>query len=458
MHYYPLIVLASSWVFWLWETYLDWRQYQVYRTTQKVPKELEKHIDHGTFVKAKAYAIDRATFGFLSGIYGEVQSTITIIYFLLPYFWATSGDVMKSFGFSNSSTIEWEIFQSIVFQFLTSLVSSLIGLPLSIYSTFVIEERHGFNKQTASFFAWDKCKSFIVSLLITTPINAAMIYIVRRGGEYFFLYLWVLCCVVTLLLTFFHGEIAAIFDKFSPLAKGELRDRIEKLAEGLKFPLSNIFVVESSKRSSHSNAYQSGIFNRKRIVIYDTLIEGYYDKKEQAGETEATAKKEEEASGEKEDSSDKKRKGCTDDEILAVLCHELGHWHRGHLIKNLIFAELNLFLIFMLFSSFYKNPVFYAAFGFNNEMPAIIGLTLFFMVLTPYNKLLGFIMTLISRHFEYEADNFAKKQGYADKLKIGLVKLNIDNLGFPVHDELYSTFNHSHPTLIQRIKALDKTD
>lgn len=434
---------------------MEYRQYKVYKNTDKVPVELEKQIDQETFKKAKAYAIDKVKFGFIAGLYGEIQSTVVICCFLMPFFWNLSKDIMTSeiIGASktNSRTIEWEIFQSILFTLITSFASTIVNLPISIYGTFVIEQKHGFNKQTAMFFAWDKCKVFIVSSLISAPIMAVTVYIVRNGGPYFFLYLWMFCFVVICILTFFHGEIAALFDKFTPLPPGNLRSQIEKLSSSLKFPLKNIFVVEGSKRSAHSNAYQSGILNRKRIVIYDTLISGYYDHKK-------TGEEEEKMMTEEEKKDKKKEKGCNNDEILAVLCHELGHWHCGHLMKHLAFAETNYFFMFLIFSRFYKDPEFYSAFGFENEMPVIIGLALLMSVLTPYSQVLGFISTYLSRYHEYEADNFAKSLGHRDNLKTSLIKLNIDNLGFPVYDELYSMFNHSHPTLIQRLKALDKPD
>lgn len=469
MHYYVLGVLGVSWVLWVWETYLDYRQYQVYKTTQKVPEILKDQIDDETFKKSKLYSIDKAKFGFISSLYSQIQFTLTLCLYLMPYFWDLSHKIMTEiFGSHGKNHIEWEVFQSLVFLFTTSVASTFINLPLSIYNTFVIEERHGFNKQTARFYAWDKTKKFFVSYIISAPVVAAAIYIVRYGGDYFFLYLWLFCFVVVLLLTFFIGEIMAIFDKFTPLPPSSLRNRIEKLAQELNFPLANIFVVEGSKRSSHSNAYQSGLFNKKRIVIYDTLIENYYEKKSQSEkrsestkDADSTDVEDEEANKENrpgEQDKAKKPKGCNDDEIMAVLCHELGHWWCGHLFKNLALAEIHYFFMFLLFSRFYTDPTLYAAFGFFNEKPVIIGLALLMMILTPYNEVLGFIFTLLSRRFEYQSDSFAKKRGRASDLKRALVKLNVDNLGFPVHDELYSTFNHSHPTLIQRIRALDKTD
>lgn len=454
MHYYPLGVLTISWAFWLWDTYLDYRQYRVFLKADKVPDELEGKIDDETFKKARAYSIDSSRFGFVARLFSQIQTTVTIVYFILPYLWDVSHQIMSAtFGFSKSQSIEWEIFQSLTYVLITSIASTLINLPLSIYSTFVIEQRHGFNKQTPGFYAWDKLKKFIVGFLISAPIVSAIIYIVRRGGPYFFLYLWIFCFIVVCILTFFHGEIAAIFDKFTPLPAGELREKIEELSKSLNFPLANIFVVEGSKRSAHSNAYQSGIFNRKRIVIYDTLIESYYENIK----GEKKSDESESASAAKDETEKAPKKGCNNEEILAVLCHELGHWYCGHLMKHLAFSEINFFLIFVIFSRFYKDPTFYAAFGFQ-DMPTVIGLLLLTLILTPYNELQGFIAIALGRRFEYQADEFAAKRGYSEELKSALLKLQVDNLKCPVYDELYSKFNHSHPTVIQRIKALSKKD
>lgn len=448
MHLLPSGILGISWALWLWETYLDYRQYKVYLKTDKVPDIFKDQIDHDTFKRSKSYSIDKARMSFITSIFNQFQSTMIICFYLIPYFWNLSRDIMvDQLGFTASKSLEWQVFQSLVFTVLTTSITTLINMPLTIYQTFVIEQRHGFNKQTALFFAWDKTKAFVLTLVITLPLVAAMINIVHYGGRYFPIILWIFCFVVVLLLTFFHGDIAALFDKFIPLPTGELRERIEAMAGKLKFPLSNIYIIEGSKRSSHSNAYQSGSFSKKHIVIYDTLIQNF----------ESRFKTDDKKASDTTCNSES-TKGCDDDEIVAVLCHEIGHWYHCHLWKLLAVVETNYFMIFMLFSYFYRNPDFYAAFGFTNEMPVLIGFTLLTMVLTPYNALTGFLMIKIQRLFEYQSDNFAKQQGMAAQLKTALVKLQSDNLSFPVYDALYSSYNHSHPTVPERHKALDKTD
>lgn len=193
-----------------------------------------------------------------------------------------------------------------------------------------------------------------------------------------------------------------------------------------------------SKRSSHSNAYFYGLWNSKRIVLFDTLLlnKGKPDDSEL--------------------SEEEKGKGCTDEEVLAVLGHELGHWKLGHVTKNIIIMQVHLFLMFLVFGNVFKYPPFYVAMGFQpGTRPILVGLLIVFTyVLAPYNALMNFAMTILSRRFEYQADEFAFKLGFAEQLGQALIKLNVDNLGFPVYDWLYSTWNHSHPTLLQRLNRL----
>jgi STE24 endopeptidase len=333
-----------------------------------------------------------------------------------------------------------EIQVSCVFLFIVNFIGVFKDLPFSIYNTFVLEERHGFNKQTAFFFIKDQIKAFVVGQALTIPIVAGIIYIVQIGGDYFFIYLWAFVGVISLvLITFYPVYIAPLFDKFRPLEDGELRSSIEELAASLKFPLGQLFVVEGSKRSHHSNAYFTGLWGVKRIVLFDTLLLN---------------------KGLKDDSTlaeDEKGKGCSDEEILAVLAHELGHWKLGHMTKNIIIMQVQMFLIFMMFAYLFKFPALYQAVGFaNNTQPIIVGFLVIIMyVLAPFNTAIGFGMTLLSRKYEYQADAFAKQLGFAADLCKSLIKLHIDNLGFPVYDHLYSAWNHSHPTLLQRMARMN---
>lgn len=264
--------------------------------------------------------------------------------------------------------------------------------------------------------------------LIVIPLGVITIMIVKAGGDYFFIYLWLFGMVtLVFLMTVYPDYIAPLFDKYTPLPEGELRTQIEELAASVSFPLYKLYLVEGSKRSVHSNAYFYGFFKNKRIVLFDTLLKN-------------------------EKNADK---GCENPEILAILGHELGHWKFNHVTINLIIMEVNLFVQFLAFSALFKYQALYSAFGFDSQ-PVLIGLIVIMQyVFAPYNTVMNFCLTSLSRKMEFQADEFAKSLGKASYLKKALVKLHKDNLSFPINDWLFSAWHHSHPTLLQRLEELD---
>merc|ERR1712045_305502 len=215
------------------------------------------------------------------------------------------------------------------------------------------------------------------------------------------------------------------------------------------------FVVEGSKRSSHSNAYFYGFYKFKRIVLFDTLLEEEERKKLM---TEDDKKAEEDKSvGENGDNKKKTKTGCNNQEIVAALGHELGHWKLNHVMKNIIIGQVQIFLMFALFAYLSKSRPLYEAFGFTESQPVLIGLMIVLSYITaPYSAVIGFLMSVLSRHFEFQADEFAAKMGKAKDLQAALVKLNNDNLSFPIYDWLFSSWHHSHPPVLERIEALKK--
>lgn len=392
-----------------------------------------------TFEKSRLYGLDKEHFAiFKILVEGILISSLELYFGFISYLWYKSEVLTERFGMDATN----EIHVSIVFVVLSNTIGMLKGLPTSIYSTFVLEAKHGFNKQTPMFFIKDQIKAFVVGQVIWLPISSAIIFIVQWGGEYFFVYLWLFIGFISLLLlTIYPVFIAPLFDKYRPLDAGPLRTSIEALAASLKFPLAQLYVVEGSKRSAHSNAYFYGLWGSKRIVLFDTLLLN-------KGKAE----------DDKDLKDDEKGKGCEDKEVLAVLAHELGHWKLGHITKNLIIMQVHLFLMFFAFGYLFKYNPFYRALGFmDGKQPVLVGLTILQYVLAAYNAVLSFAMKVLSRKFEYQADHFAIELGYAKDLSAALIKLHIDNLGFPCYDKLYSAWNHSHPTLLQRLEKLDKT-
>ncbi|RZC36898.1 CAAX prenyl protease 1 -like [Asbolus verrucosus] len=412
-------VLFFLWTEYIWELYLSIRQFKKGLATTQVPPELQSTVTKETFDKARLYMLARSRFGFVKDTVSIIISTVIIQFGVLAVIW----DYARSFN-----SYGGEVLTSCIWFFILTTVLTIIDLPLTIYNTFVLEENFGFNKQTGAFFIWDKIKVFILSQIFTMMISSVVVVTIKSGGEYFFVWLWLVVCIICFIMyTIYPSLIAPLFDKYTPLPDGELRTQIESLASQLKFPLTQLYVVEGSKRSSHSNAYFYGLFNSKRIVLFDTLLA-------------------------KEDGT-----GCSNEEILAVLSHELGHWHYNHITKNFIALQINLFLLFAAFAFEFKHPAIYKALGFYNSKPVLVGLYIVIQyVMLPYNTLLSFILTCLSRRFEFQADSFAVHLGKSEPLVNALIQLNKDNLGFPVYDYLYSAWHHSHPPLLERIDALKK--
>ncbi|XP_064408138.1 CAAX prenyl protease 1 homolog isoform X2 [Latimeria chalumnae] len=404
-------VLGFSWAVYLWEGFLAARQRKIYKTTTHVPTELGQIMDEETFEKSRLYQLDKSTFSFWSGLYSEIEGTLILLLGGIPLLWRTSGHLTGWAGlgpeYEHSATFLLQISQSLAFLLLATLFSAVTGLPWSLYSTFVIEEKHGFNQQV--------------------------------------------------LVTIYADYIAPLFDKFTPLPEGELKEEIEKMARSISFPLTKVYVVEGSKRSSHSNAYFYGFFKNKRIVLFDTLLEDYSPLNPSAG-TELLVPQEGGTDGENAELKPKpknKKQGCSNQEVLAVLGHELGHWKLGHTIKNIIISQMNSFLCFFLFAVLIGRKELFSAFGFHDSHPTLIGLMIIFQfIFSPYNEVLSFCLTVLSRQFEFQADAFAKDLGKSADLYSALIKLNKDNLGFPVSDWLFSMWHYSHPPLLERLRAL----
>ncbi|KAK2843787.1 hypothetical protein Q7C36_012002 [Tachysurus vachellii] len=449
-------VLVFSWTVYLWEAYLSHRQRRIYSSATHVPTELGKIMDAETFEKSRLYQLDKSNFGFWSGLYSETEGTLILLLGGIPFLWKISESLTGRIGLGP----EYEISQSLVFLMIATLFSAITGLPWSLYSTFVIEEKHGFNQQTLGFFLKDALKKFVVTQCILLPVTSLLLYIIKIGGDYFFIYAWLFTLIVSLVLvTIYADYIAPLFDKFTPLPEGELKTEIESMAKSIDFPLTKIYVVEGSKRSSHSNAYFYGFFKNKRIVLFDTLLEDYSPlNKKNDGEPVTEPEKNEETGDETKLQSKHKKQGCSNPEVLAVLGHELGHWKLGHTVKHIIISQLNSFLCFFLFAVLIGRKELFVAFGFHDNQPTLIGLLIIFQfIFSPYNELLTFCLTVLSRRFEFQADAFARAMGRSTELCSALIKLNKDNLGFPVADWLFSMWHYSHPPLLERLRAIKDT-
>ncbi|KAF1982345.1 hypothetical protein K402DRAFT_457359 [Aulographum hederae CBS 113979] len=405
---------AGQYVF---ENFLLFRQYNVYKRTVP-PKAIANQIDQKTYDKSQAYGRSKAKFSFVNSTISLIKSIGLYHFDVYPILWnITSGFITSYFP----TRFTGEITQSLVFFFAFSITDTILSLPLSYYQSFVLEEKYGFNKMTVSLWLTDLVKSQALGIALGGPIGAAFLAIIKKTGDAFFFYLWLFMLTVQLVaITIYPIVIVPLFNKLTPLEPGSLKESIDALAGKLKFPLSELQVIDGSKRSSHSNAYFTGLPWKKKIVIFDTLLEQ-----------------------------------SSDEEVVAVLAHELGHWKMGHTTSLLGVAQVHMFSIFLMFSAFIQNRSLYSDFGFTKEQPIIMGLLLFNDVFVPLDCVIKFLMNLMTRKFEYEADRFALLQGYAKPLARALIKLQITNLSSMDADGWYSSYHYSHPILTERLKAMN---
>ncbi|KAG6748144.1 hypothetical protein POTOM_048045 [Populus tomentosa] len=448
------------------ETYLDLRQRAALKLPT-LPKTLVGVISQEKFEKSRAYSLDKSHFNFVHEFVTILLDSAILFYGILPWFWKKSGSFVVLAGFNEEN----EILHTLAFLAGVMIWSQITDLPFSLYSTFVIEARHGFNKQTIWLFFRDLFKGICLAILLGPPIVSAIILIVQKGGPYLAIYLWAFMFVLSLvMMTLYPVLIAPLFNKFTPLPEGELREKIEKLASSLKFPLKKLFVVDGSTRSSHSNAYMYGFFKNKRIVLYDTLIQQLVAYG-QAAESVASLVSRRlvlrrtpllcalafstETSPWKSSIPDLE---CKDDEeIVAVIAHELGHWKLNHTMYSFIAVQILTFLQFGGYTLVRNSTDLFRSFGFDTQ-PVLIGLIIFQHTVIPLQHLVSFGLNLVSRSFEFQADAFAKKLGYGSALRGGLVKLQEENLSSMNTDPWYSAYHYSHPPLVERLAAIDESD
>ncbi|KAG5251765.1 CAAX protease family protein [Salix suchowensis] len=416
---YMEAVVGFMILMYIFETYLDLRQHAALKRPT-LPKTLKGVISQEKFEKSRAYSLDKSYFNFVHEFVTILLDSAILFYGILPLFWKKSGSFLVLVGLNEEN----EIFHTLAFLAGVMIWSQITDLPFSLYSTFVIEARHGFNKQTTWMFFRDLFKGICLAILLGPPIVSAIILIVQKGGPYLAIYLWAFMFVLSLvMMTLYPVLIAPLFNKFTPLPEGELREKIEKLASFLHFPLKKLFVVDGSTRSSHSNAYMYGFFKNKRIVLYDTLIQQCKN----------------------------------DEEIVAVIAHELGHWKLNHTMYSFIAVQILTFLQFGGYTLVRNSTDLFRSFGFDTQ-PVLIGLIIFQHSVIPLQHLVSFGLNLVSRAFEFQADAFAKKLGYGSALRAGLVKLQEENLSSMNTDPWYSAYHYSHPPLVERLAAIGEAD
>jgi STE24 endopeptidase len=375
-----------------------------------IPDELNDVYDETEYKKSQAYKKTNYKFGIFSSTFSLV---LTLGFLFLDGFEFVD-NIARSYT-------ENPIGIALLFFGIIMIGSDLISIPFSVYKTFVIEEQFGFNKTTVKTYILDKIKGLLMMVILGGSILALIIWFYLQTQEYFWLYAWGIITLITIFMNLFYARlIVPLFNKQTPLKDGSLREKISEYAQSVGFSLKNIFVIDGSKRSTKANAYFSGFGSEKRITLYDTLVND-----------------------------------LNEEEIVAVLAHEVGHYKRHHILFNLVTSILITGIMLYVLSIFISNPLLSNALGV--EISSFhVGLIAFGMLYSPISELIGLVMNYISRKFEYQADNYAKTTYKAEPLITSLKKLSKNSLSNLTPHPSYVWMHYSHPTLLERIHNLRK--
>jgi STE24 endopeptidase len=375
-----------------------------------VPDEFKGVVDSGMLEKMRDYTLATGRLGIIDRVASDLFLILVVLCGLLP--WLGGAITQLGTGFIPSG---------VIFFFSLSLILGLFDIPFELYGTFVVEKRFNFSTITLRTWVLDLVKTLIVSGIVLGIFLSVFFGLIEYAPKMWWLLAWIFFTIFQLLVSWLYPVvIAPLFNKFEPISDPDLLARIGALAESVGIHVKGIYKMDAGTRSKHSNAYFTGIGKSKRIVLFDTLIEGH-----------------------------------THDEILAVLAHELGHWKLGHVRKQLVLSlAVSLVLFFGAFLAV-TNPALYEAFGF----PGVViyaGLYLLSIFAMPAGYLLSPLGAMLSRRFERQADDFAfAKMGSADAMVSALKKLATHNLSNLHPDPVYAWFSFSHPPLVERIRRLE---
>ena len=411
LHIFTLLFLAMLLISTLMRLYLSQRQINyVSQHRAKVPASFVENISLEDHQKAADYTTAKVRFGRLPLFY-EV---------ILLLIWTLGGGLQ----WLDQNILAFDlnpIFTGISVILVFTFISSMLDLPFSIYSTFVIEEKFGFNRTTIKTFIIDMIKGSLLGLAIGVPLLYVILWLMEQTGDQWWIYTWLVISGFSLFMMWVYPTwIAPIFNKFEPLEKGETLTRITSLLERCGFNINGIFVIDGSKRSSHGNAYFSGFGRNKRIVFFDTLL-----------------------------------KMLSDDELEAVLAHELGHFKKKHIIKSILISFATTLAGLAILAWLMENQWFYSSLEVSTKSH-YMALLLFTMISPVFTFALSPIMSLFSRKNEFEADAFAAQQSNAQHLIQALVSLYKENANTLTPDPLHSAFYDSHPPAPVRIAHLEQ--
>lgn len=379
------------------------------RPVPAVPETLKEYVDHKKLLEAKAY--QQANFRF-NLITSSISFVLTLAFLLSGFFGWVDG-WLKGF-------VDEPLALSLVYFALIFIGSDLLSIPFDYYQTFVIEEKFGFNKSTVKTFFSDKIKGYLLSILVGGGLLAVLLLLMHEIGKSFWWQFWLISAAFMVIVNMFYTAwILPLFNKLTPLEAGELKDKILQYARSVNFPLDNIFVMDGSRRSSKANAFFSGLGKRKKVVLYDTLIEQH-----------------------------------TPDELLAVLAHEIGHYKKKHILTGMTASILHIGALLFILSEFIFSQKMSLALG-GTEMAIHLNIIGFTMLFSPISMVLGILMNFLSRKNEFEADAFAKETFAGKPLAEALKTLSVNSLSNINPHPWYVFVNYSHPPILQRLEKLE---
>lgn len=407
MNIYLILILITLVVKYILDFGVDWLN--LHHLKPALPEEFKGFYDKKKYFRSQQYTRGKTVFGL-------IQNTITtafIMAFILTGGFNVIDQLVRKLSFGS-------ILTGLIYILFLILVSGVLDLPFRIYSTFVIEEKYGFNKTTPLTFILDLVKGFLLLLIIGGPLLAMVLWFFQETGSLAPLYVWIAVSLFQIFLTFIAPVvIMPLFNKFIPLEKGELRSEIESYARDHDFKLKGIYTMDGSKRSAKSNAFFTGFGRSRRIVLFDTLVENH-----------------------------------TADELVGVLAHEMGHYKLGHILKMMILSILETGLLLFLLSFLMNNQYLFAAFKME-QLSIYASLIFFGFLYAPVSTLLSIFTNVISRKYEYSADRFAVQTTKRGEIFVqALKKLSADNLSNLTPHPLKVFLFYSHPPVLERIQAI----
>ncbi|WP_375583648.1 M48 family metallopeptidase [Cyclobacterium xiamenense] len=381
----------------------------VSRKTGRVPETLEQYLEEGKLQQSKRYQRANYNFGLLSGSFTFV---ITLLFIGFGFFgWLD--EWLRQFGPSPLAL-------SVIYFGVLFIGSDLLSLPFDYYHTFKIEADYGFNTSTVRTFFGDKVKGYLLSILVGGGLLLVLLWLILEIGPDFWWIFWIISALFIVLVNqFYSGLILPLFNKLTPLEKGDLKRTIFAYAQSVGFSLENVFVMDGSKRSTKANAFFSGFGKRKKVVLFDTLLEQH-----------------------------------PPDELVAVLAHEIGHYKKGHITFGVITGILQTGIILYILSLFvFNEQISFALNG--NQLSIHLNIIGFTMLFSPISLVLGMVTNYFSRKHEFEADAFAKTTYAGKPLAEALKTLSVNNLADINPHPLFVMVNYSHPPLLSRLKRLE---